>query len=412
MRSPMTPGADTSRSAPPERDAGAGAIARLPKSLLVVRDYFPPQVGGISKMMASVCQLLGAENISCATAVSGAQSLLDGRGQPINVHYVPSLFAPGRARMLTSLALVWPRLLLRERPQLLQFATCQDAYWGLALQKTLRIPFLIYAHGNEVLDAASIAWDRPREALRSAACVVANSGYTARLLTEKIRVNPDRIRILHPGCDTKRFSPDATPDEARRLLGDLGGRAPILLSVGNLVERKGHDLVLRALPQLKQRWPGLLYVVVGDGPFRPALEALAEQLGVASSVRFAGRVDSAALPAFYRLCDVFVMPSRLRAEHHDVEGFGIVYIEAGACGKPVVGGLSGGTEDAIAEGETGLLVDPGDANALAAALARILEDPGFARTLGENARRRAAAEFTWAAFAGKLRSELAAIAAS
>jgi phosphatidylinositol alpha-1,6-mannosyltransferase len=184
------------------------------------------------------------------------------------------------------------------------------------------------------------------------------------------------------------------------------------LSVGNLVERKGHDLVLRALPQLKQRWPGLLYVIVGDGPFRPALEALAEQLGVASSVRFAGRVDSAALPAFYRLCDVFVMPSRLRAEHHDVEGFGIVYIEAGACGKPVVGGLSGGTEDAIAEGETGLLVDPGDANALAAALARILEDPGFARTLGENARRRAAAEFTWAAFAGKLRSELAAIVAS
>jgi phosphatidylinositol alpha-1,6-mannosyltransferase len=408
----MTRGTDTTRSALPERDGHAGPAARLPKSLLVVRDYFPPQVGGISKMMASVCQLLGAENISCATAAPGASSLLDGAGQPINVHYVPSLFAPGRARMLSSLVLVWPRLLLRERPQLLQFATCQDAYWGLALHKTLRMPFVIYAHGNEVLHAASIAWDRPREALRNAALVVANSRYTARLLTENIDVDPDRIRVLHPGCDTQRFSPDVTPDEARRLLGDLGGRAPILLSVGNLVERKGHDLVLRALPQLKQRWPGLLYVVVGGGAFKPALEALAEQLGVASSVRFAGRIDSATLPSFYRLCDVFVMPSRLRAEHYDVEGFGIVYIEAGACGKPVVGGLSGGTEDAVVDGYTGLLVDPNDSAALAAGLARVLENPDWARELGDNARRRAVAEFTWAAFAGKLRSELARIAGS
>jgi phosphatidylinositol alpha-1,6-mannosyltransferase len=185
-----------------------------------------------------------------------------------------------------------------------------------------------------------------------------------------------------------------------------------VLSVGNLVARKGQDLVLQALPQLTKRWPGLTYVVVGDGPFRSQLVELARALGVERSVRFVGRVAPDALPSFYRLCDVFAMPSRFLAHHHDVEGFGIVYLEAGACAKPAIGGLSGGTEDAIVHEQTGLLIHPEHPDSLAQAATRLLENPSFAASLGQNARRRVVADFTWDAYVHCLRREITEIMAS
>ena len=378
---------------------------RLPKSLLLVRDYFPPQVGGISDMMAAVCQTLGSANISCVTAVDSPHAPLDFSGRTINVRRIPSLFAQGSWRTLLALGVVWPRLLATERPALLQFATCQDAYWGLILKRLFRLPFVVYAHGNEVLEAEKLPWPRPREALRAATRVIANSRFTANLLTDRIKVEPSCIRIVHPGCDTRRFSVDVSAEDARTV-GNPHQRGPILLSVGNLVERKGHALVLRALPKLTRRWPNLVYVIAGEGPFRPSLLRLVGELGIERSVHFVGHVEPAALPSFYRMCDVFVMPSRFLEEHHDVEGFGIVYLEAGACGKPVVGGRSGGTADAIVEGETGLLVDPTDPDDVAAALARLLENPALAKRLGQNARERVLTEYTWEAFARRLRHEI------
>ena len=382
-------------------------IERPPKSLLVVRDYFPPQVGGISEMMAHVCLGLGAASVSCVTAEPHAVAPLDD-GKAARVHRLPSLFAQGSWRTFLALAVVWPWLLALERPAALQFATCQEAYWGLILQRLLRIPFAVYAHGTEVLQAVSGAWPRPRQALVAATRVFACSRYTAEILVDTVGVSPERIRVLNPGCDTVRFSPEVSPDAAARIVGDAE-RRPILLSVGNLVERKGHDAVLRTLPRLATRWPALLYVIVGDGPFRPQLTALARELGVEHLVRFVGHADLTTLPAFYRLCDVFVMPSRFLRERNDVEGFGIVYLEAGASGKPVVGGRSGGSADAVVDGETGLLVDPASHETLAAAIARVLENPAFAAQLGRNARKRIVEHFTWSVFAEKLRHEMTAM---
>jgi phosphatidylinositol alpha-1,6-mannosyltransferase len=267
----------------------------------------------------------------------------------------------------------------------------------------------VYAHGTEVLHAVGSPWLRPRQALVEATRVFACSRYTAQILVDSVGVRPERIRVLNPGCDTTRFSPEVSPDAAARIVGDAERRRPILLSVGNLVERKGHDTVLRALPRLATRWPDLLYVIVGDGAFRPHLAALAHELGVERLVRFVGRADLTTLPSFYRLCDVFVMPSRFLPERNDVEGFGIVYLEAGASGKPVVAGRSGGTADAVVDGETGLLADPTSHENVAAALARVLENPAFAAELGRNARERIVKHFTWSTFAQKLRHEMTAM---
>ena len=150
----------------------------------------------------------------------------------------------------------------------------------------------------------------------------------------------------------------------------------VILCVGNLVARKGQDMVIRALPSLRQTIPDVTYLIVGEGPYRVPLDKLTLELGVRDRVIFAGRILVEELPDIYAISDVFVMPSR--NEECDVEGFGLVFLEASACAKPVVGGRSGGIPDAIEEGVTGLLVGPRDPEDIANALARLLSDGDLA----------------------------------
>ena len=162
----------------------------------------------------------------------------------------------------------------------------------------------------------------------------------------------------------------------------------MILTVGRLVERKGHDMVIRALPGIERAVGPVRYVVAGAGPEEPRLRALAREVGCASDVRFIGPVSGEDLAALYSACDVFVMPSRALAQRDGVEGFGIVFLEAGACAKPVVGGRSGGITDAVLDGVTGMLVDPADGAELQAVLIRLLDDPVEAQRLGARGRQR------------------------
>ena len=149
-----------------------------------------------------------------------------------------------------------------------------------------------------------------------------------------------------------------------------------------------------------------MYVIVGDGPYRPSLEKLASDLGMGSHVVFAGKVSDEDLPKYYSLCDVFAMPSRERLDSGDVEGFGIVFLEAAAAAKPVVAGRSGGIEDAVIHGATGLLVEPTSVGDVAQALLRLLRDAPLRQELGGQARERVLREFTWDAVAAQVRSGL------
>ena len=154
------------------------------------------------------------------------------------------------------------------------------------------------------------------------------------------------------------------------------------------------------------RYPNLRYVLVGYGPYREDLERAASELGIASHVLFAGKVPHEELLDYFAVSDVFVMPSHVNEAQCDVEGFGIVFLEANACGKPVVGGRSGGIPDAIVEGETGLLVDPLSPQAVADALGRLLDDPALARRLGEQGRTRALQDFAWPVVGARIRAVL------
>ncbi|MGH3244686.1 MAG: glycosyltransferase family 4 protein, partial [Trebonia sp.] len=212
-----------------------------------------------------------------------------------------------------------------------------------------------------------------------------------------------RMARLHPGVDAGTFHPDP---EARRAVRDrygLVGR-PVVVCVSRLVARKGQDTLLRAWPAVIEKIPDAVLLIVGRGPYAKTLRQLADQTGVSGAVIFTGPVPQAELPAHYAAGDVFSMPCRTRRGGLDVEGLGIVYLEASATGLPVVGGDSGGAPDAILEGETGYVVGGRDVNALAGRLTALLADPAGAKAMGEKGRAWVERDWNWDVTASRLRT--------
>ncbi|HVB34889.1 MAG TPA: glycosyltransferase family 4 protein [Patescibacteria group bacterium] len=378
------------------------------KSLLISGAYFPPQTGGISRYMASICATLGREEICCLTGVRLNNGNREREGWP-RVYRRPAAFAKAWHAQAPSLALALIQILLRERPGVVQIATTHDGSIGLWLRRRFGLPYMVYAHGNEILGATQSEWEKPRQSLLQASRVLAVSRFTASLVANT-GVSPERIEIVHPGCDVDSFRPHQPGSALReRLLGKRRGQS-IILSVGNLVSRKGHDMVIRALARLSGSTRELTYLIVGDGPYRSALEELASALGVRDQVVFAGKLAEEELPDAYALCDLFVLTSREQLESCDVEGFGMVFLEANASGKPVVAGRSGGIGDAVVDQETGLLVDPLDPASIAAAVERLLMNHELALRMGELGRERAVREFSWPVVAARIRKILRQVA--
>jgi phosphatidylinositol alpha-1,6-mannosyltransferase len=209
-----------------------------------------------------------------------------------------------------------------------------------------------------------------------------------------------RMVHLPPGVDESAFHPGSGGPELRARLG-LAGR-PVVVCVSRLVPRKGQDTLITAWPQVLREVPDAVLLVVGGGPYAEKLARLAERTGVADAVRFTGAVPWAELPAHFGAGDVFAMPCRTRRGGLDVEGLGIVYLEASATGLPVVAGDSGGAPDAVLDGGTGYVVPGGDPGAAAARITGLLTDPGLRRRMGERGRRWIEEAWRWDALAERL----------
>jgi len=281
-----------------------------------------------------------------------------------------------------------------------QILSCGPIGW--LFQKVLGFPCFLWVYGGETTDAYKRSRVEERVVARllgGCAYLVTNSPVVTREFLD-YGIPEERIIEIIPAVDSETFSPGERPIHLVERFGLEGKR--VLLTVSRLTKRKGHDLVLRALALLRDR-EELHYVVVGSGEDRERLESIVEELGLAGRVSFAGRVDDAELPDYYRLCDIYVMPNREVLESTDsVEGFGISFIEANACGKPVIAGRSGGTDAAVVDGVTGYRVDPEDPEELAGRIRRLLDDPETAAEMGRRGRERVLAEFSWRERAGKL----------
>ncbi len=269
-------------------------------------------------------------------------------------------------------------------PDVIQCGHVSLAPLAWLLASRLGRPFVVYAYGQEVLREARSAGVRAVDdllrgrALRHAAAGLAASRFTAGLL-ETWGVLPERIHLVPFGAEPRTW---AGPP-----------RGSTLLSVCRLVPRKGVDTVLRALPLVQRLVPDVQYRVVGAGPDEARLHALAARLGLAGRVAFLGRLDDAALAQELQRCALFVLPAR--REGGELEGLGLVYLEAAAWGRPAVAGRSGGEVDAVVDGLTGRVVDGTSVEAVADAIVGLLSRPPVLERLGEAARARVERTHNW-----------------
>ena len=216
--------------------------------------------------------------------------------------------------------------------------------------------------------------------------------------------NARKLIQIAPGIDVDHFAP-VDSSELRAELG-LSGKS-VIISVGRLVHRKGQDQLISALPEIKSKIANVHLVLVGIGPYQEYLEKLATQLGVREDITFIGRINYADLPKYICLGDIFAMPSRSRFFGLEVEGLGIVYLEASSCGLPVVGGKSGGAPDAVLPGETGLVVDGTDTSDIAAACVELLSNPELCALMGAQGRQWIIDKWRWEIWAAKYSALLA-----
>lgn len=373
--------------------------------LLAVND-FPPLVGGEATLYHALARHLGREEAVVLAPRAPGDADVDA-ALPVEVvrRWLPphgGHFSRAARAFLGGAHLAV--LLARRR---FDYFVCGQllsigAPLGL-LARLRRIPYAVIVHGADLADyAGRPAWRRViRSVLSGAHTVVANSRFTADLVDRLLPGAARRIIVLPMGVDPPRR---VDPERVRALRAAYGlGSGPVLLSVARLVPMKGHDVVIEALPRLLGRFPDLTYLVVGDGPCRETLRDRAGARGVASRVVFAGRVPPADLAAHYRLATLFVQLSRRTGGYDGLEGFGLTFLEAASHGLPSLAGRSGGVPEAIADGESGLLVPPEDPAAFACAAERLLSDTVEMRRLSEGARRWAASH-PWEASARCLRS--------
>jgi phosphatidyl-myo-inositol dimannoside synthase len=264
---------------------------------------------------------------------------------------------------------------------------------GLLLRRTYGIPFLVFVHGDEISQTEGRRIQpRVRNAIyRAADAIVAANTYAYERVAA-ICGSTQRIRLITPGVDTIAFRPGERPEWIARQY-DLGN-SPVIVTVGRLVKKKGHETVLRSLPAVLKHITDAKYLVVGGGPEEPRLKRLVEELGIGQAVRFTGDIPHHTLPDFYRAGDVFCMVNQQDASG-DIESFGMVFIEANACGKPVIGGRSGGTTESIVDGQTGFLCNPGDNASLSEMLLLLLLNQGLRQRMGSAGLERVRNDFDW-----------------
>lgn len=372
---------------------------------LVLTELFLPTKGGTAVWFDEVYRRLGGKEIHIVTAdVPGAHEY--DVGHPNSVHRlslkrVPWLRPESLAMYVKfSGKSLWLALTNRFDAIHAGRALPEGLVAWLVARLTGR-PVVIYAHGEELT-----GWGRGNKykamcfALRHADRVIANSDFTRDTLVG-MGVKLERIELIHPGVDIERFRPGLPFQDLRDGLG-LGPSAKLILSVGRLSRRKGFDTVIRSLPALVESGLDAHYAIIGIGEDEAYLNALAREVGVTERVHRLGHVPMQDLPRWYNACDVFVLANREIGG--DTEGFGIVFLEAAACGKAAIAGQAGGTGSAVLDGQTGLRVDGESVSALATALRGILADQQRRVAMGQAGLTRVRESLNWQAVAVKTRT--------
>jgi phosphatidylinositol alpha-1,6-mannosyltransferase len=366
-------------------------------NILLVTQVFPPKTGGSGRWLWELYRRLGTMNVHVIAGDAPGSAEFDRRAS-IPIDRIALEFPnwglwPGVPHYLRASRAI-RRTIARVRPDAIHCGKCLPEGLLAAIQKMLTgIPFLVYAHGEELTLAASSSELRllTRRVLKASDHVLANSQHTKGLLTREWGVDDAKVSVVNPGVDTSTFVPSPPVESTRTRLGWAGRR--VVLTVGALQKRKGQDMMIRALPMIRNRCPDVLYSMIGEGWERPYLEELVSRHGVGDVVQFRGTPADAELIDCYQQCDLFALPNRRVG--WDFEGFGIALIEAQACGRPVIAGNSGGAPEAVVPGASGEIVSCDEPDALAAATVSLLNAPERRASMGQCGRRWAVEHFDW-----------------
>lgn len=368
------------------------------KTLLITID-FPPQRGGVATYLSNVCRNLDADKIFVL-----ANKL------PSSEHFNhKQSYKIIRANLFYGF--LWPAWLrtLRQAKKVIRQEKIEQILISHILPMgyialLLRLPYFVSLHGYDVLAAQKTAWKKYwlLKILNKSKAIIVNSNFTKQEVL-KLGISADKIIIVYPCPNIK--PENLIPAERQALKTELELHVKkVILSVGRLVARKGFDKVIEALPEVLKQVPNLVYLIVGNGKYKDELEKLALKLKVLDHVTICEDIPDTNLPSYYDMADVFIMPARQMES--DVEGFGIVYLEANSFGKPVIAGKSGGASEAVIDGQTGVLVDPENVSEIAKAIIHLMNNQEYSMKLGAQGKERVLNEFKWEKQVAKLRNIL------
>jgi phosphatidylinositol alpha-1,6-mannosyltransferase len=360
---------------------------------LVVTNDFPPRQGGIQTFVAALLARRPPDSLVVLASRSPGWEDYDAALPYPVVRRPTAMLLPTRATTRTAVDLA-------------RRYGCDSAVFGAAAPLGLLAPALREAgvthqvgitHGHETGWVALPGSRRLMQRIASRLDVLTYiSDYTRGRLAPALGGHT-RLAQLSPGVDVDRFTPEADGAAVRRRHGL--GDAPVVVCVSRLVARKGQDVLVAGWPRVLARHPDARLLLVGGGPAENSLRRAIDRLGLARSVVLTGPVPADELPAHYAAGDVFAMPCRTRRAGLDVEGLGMVFLEAAACGRPVVAGTSGGAPEAVQDGVTGHVVDPRSPDTVADAIAGLLDDPARAAAMGRAGRAWVEQRWSWTTIA-------------
>ena len=369
------------------------------KKTLLISEIFPPIHGGSGRWFWELYSRLPRDEYLIIAGENKDSTAFD-KTHDLNVQRINLSSTSWGIKSKTGLAFYWRTFwALKKQFKLnninaIHCGRClPEGVMGWLLSLTTGIPFICYVHGEDVETASTsreLSW-LVKKVLNKATTLISNSKNTANILINHWGADKNKVSVLNPGCDTTKFIPAQYNSTIREHLGWQD--KTVILTVGRLQKRKGHDMMINALPAIKAQHPNVLYAIVGNGEEKPLLEKLVAELDLQENVYFHAEISDNEMIQCYQQCDVFILPNR--TVDNDIEGFGMVLVEAQSCGKPVIAGDSGGTAETMIINETGYVIDCTQPAIIANQVNDLLNNNVKLQQMSEAARKHAATTLDW-----------------
>lgn len=371
----------------------------MKKKTLVLTENFPPLSGGSGRWFWELYSRLPREDYLIVADNAEGAALFD-QSHDLNIVRMPLKSREWGFKSKQGLSHYW-RTFWALRKLITQHnithihcgRVIHEGVTSWLLSRFSRLQYSCYVHGEDVETAATSREHdlMVRQVCKGAQSIICNS-YNSEAIVKRLGyADSSKIKVLHPGVNTQHFKPAAPDPSFREKMG--WAERLVIITVGRLQRRKGQDYMVEAMATLSQSYPQLLYCIIGSGELQSELEQRVQQLGLQQQVQLRSGLSDQEMIQCYQQCDLFLLPNR--TIDHDVEGFGMVLIEAQACGKPAIAGNSGGTLETLVEGETGHIIDCSTPDALSNNLSDLLSNAELLLSMGHRGRARVEQEFDW-----------------